>query len=98
MNLDHLVGCQESVADALFQGVGVHGLTEVGGVGDISRLLRRRGQTYLGRRVKVFQDLAPSRVVGCAAAVALVDHDQIEKSRRELAVDFWSSAGPVIAW
>ena len=39
MHLDDLVGGEETVLDALFQGVRVNGLTEVMDVGDVSGLL-----------------------------------------------------------
>ena len=36
---------------------------------------------------EVVEDLAPGRILGGAAAVALVDHDQVEEVGRELSVD-----------
>ena len=59
VDLDHLVGCEETVADALLQGVGVDRLAEVGDVGDVLCFFRRRGEAYLGGRGEVLQNLAP---------------------------------------
>ena len=86
MDPDHLVGSEEAVADALLQGVGEDRLSEVGDVGDVLRLLRRGGEADLGCGGEVLEDLAPRRIVGGTAPVAFVDHDQIEKRRRELPV------------
>ena len=47
--------------------------------------LRRGGQADLRGRGEVVEDLAPGGVLGRAAAVALVDHDQVEEAGRELA-------------
>ena len=88
MNLDHLVGSQEAVADALLQGVGEHRLPEVGDVGGVPRLLRRGGEADLGRGGEVLKDLAPGRIVRRAAPMALVDHDQVEEAGREPAIGF----------
>ena len=49
--------------------------------------LRRRGQADLRCRGKVVEHLAPSGIIGGAAAVALVDDDQVEEVGRELLVD-----------
>ena len=86
MDLDHLVGREETVADALLQGIGEDRLPEIGDVGDILRLLRRGGEADLGRGGEVLEDLAPRRIVGGTAPVAFVDHDQIEEPPRELPV------------
>jgi hypothetical protein len=58
---------------------------EVVDVGDVLGFLGRGGQADLGGAVEVVQDLAPGRVFGGAAAVALVDDDQVEEVGRELA-------------
>jgi hypothetical protein len=50
MDLDHLVGRQEAVADALLQGIGEYRIAEIGDVGDVLCFLRRRGQTDLSGR------------------------------------------------
>ena len=85
MDLDHLVGREEAVADALLQRVGVNRVAEIGDVGDVLGLLRRGGQADLRGRGEVFEDFPPGRILGRAAAMALVDHDQVEESGRELA-------------
>jgi hypothetical protein len=40
VDLHHLVGREEAVADALLEGVGEHRLAEIGDVGDVFGLLR----------------------------------------------------------
>ena len=85
MDLDDLVGREEAVLDALLQRVGVDGLAEVVDVGDVLRLLGRGGQADLGGGGEVFEDLAPGGILGGAAAVALVDDDEVEEAGRELA-------------
>ena len=47
--------------------------------------LRRGGQADLRGAGKVVEDLAPGGVLGRAAAVALVDDDEVEEAGRELA-------------
>ena len=85
MDLHHLVGRQEAVADALLERIGVNRVAEIGDVGDVLGFLRRRGHADLRRRGEIFEDFPPRRILGRAAAVALVDHDQVEEARRELA-------------
>ena len=85
VDLDDLVGSEEAVVDALLERVGVDRLAEVVDVGDVLGLLRRGGQADLGGGGEVFEDLAPGRILGGAAAVALVDHDEVEETGRELA-------------
>ena len=48
-------------------------------------LLRRGGEADLRGAGEVFEDLAPGRILGGAAAMALVDDDQVEEAGRELA-------------
>ena len=88
VDLDHLVGREEAVANALLQGVGVYGLPEVGDVGHVFCFFRCRGEADLRGRGEVFQYLAPCRIVGGTAPVAFIDHDQIEEAGRKLPVDF----------
>ena len=47
---------------------------------------------------KMVENFAPGRILGGAAAMALVDDDQIEEVRaRTRLYIFWRSSGPVIA-
>ena len=85
MDLDDLVGRQEAVCNALFQGIGIERLSEVVDVGNVTGFLGCGRQADLGGRGKVFQDLSPGRILGGAAPVALVDHDQVEEARGEFA-------------
>ena len=82
-----LVRGEEAVGDALPERVGVDRVAEVLDVGDVLRLLGRGGQADLRGGREVFEDLAPRGIVGGAAAVALVDDDQVEEVGRELLVD-----------
>ena len=84
---DDLVGRQIAVLDALLQAVGVDRLAKVVGVGNLACFLGRGGQADLRGAVEVAQHLAPGRVLGRAAPVAFVHHDQVEEVRAELLVD-----------
>ena len=83
MDLDHLVRGQEAVLDALLERVGVNRLPEIMNVGDVLGFLRRRRESDLGSGGEVFENLAPGRIVGGAAAVTLVDDDQVKEAGRE---------------
>ena len=81
MDLDNFVRRQEAVLNALLEGVGINGLPEVIDVRNIFRFLGRGGEPDLGCAGEVFEYFPPGCVFGRAAAVALVDNNQIEKSR-----------------
>ncbi|MCY1298487.1 hypothetical protein D9M70_479770 [compost metagenome] len=83
----YLVGGEEAVLDALLEGVAVHRLTEVGDAGNLSGFLRRGGKADMGGVGEVVENLAPGGVLGGAAAVTFVDHDQVEEVAGELLVD-----------
>ena len=83
----HLVGREKTVVDPLPERVGVDRVAEVVDVGNLLGLLGRGGQADLGGGREVFENLAPGRVGGGAAAMALVDDDQIEEVGAELLVD-----------
>ena len=87
MNLDDLVGSQETVADALLEGVGVNRLAEVMDVGDVFGFLGRCGEADLCRRREVIQDFPPCRILCRTAAMALVDDDEVEECGREFPED-----------
>ena len=53
-------------------------------VGDVFRLLRRGGEADLGGGGEVFENLAPGGILGRAAAVALVDDDEVEEVRARI--------------
>ncbi len=52
-------------------------------VGNVFGFLGRGREADLGSAGEVFEDFPPGRIVGGAAAVALVDDDQVEEARRE---------------
>ena len=81
VNLDHLVRREEAVMDALLQRIGVDRFAEVVDVRDVPGLLGRRRHADLRGRREVFEDLAPGGILRRAAAMALVDDDQIEEVR-----------------
>ena len=87
VDLHHLVGREEAVADALLERIGVNRLAEIGDVGNVFGFLGCRGHADLRRLREIVEDFAPGRILGRAAAVALVDHDQVEELTRELAVN-----------
>src|SRR5690606_984950 len=76
---DDFVGCEKPVLNALLERVGVDRIAEIVGVGNVLGFLGRGGEADLGGGGKVFEDLAPGGVVGRAAAVALVHHDEVEE-------------------
>ena len=85
MDLDDLVGGEKAVGDALPQGVRVDGLTEVMDVRDVCGLLGGGREADLRGRREVLKNLPPGGILGGTAAMALVDHDEIEEARRQLA-------------
>src|SRR5262249_23736219 len=94
MHLDDLVWGQETVADALLERRGGDRCAKVVDVGNVGGFSGRGGQADLRRCSKIIQNFSPGRILSGAAAVALVDHDQIKKAWGELAKEllplFWS--------
>ena len=90
MDLDDLVGREESFLDALLERVGVDRLAEVVDVRDVLGFLGRGGQADLRGGGEVVEDLAPGRVGRGAAAVAFVDDDQVDRGHAGTCV----SSGP----
>src|ERR1019366_6005970 len=84
VNLDDFVRRQEAILNALLQGIGVSRLPEIMDVGDVGGFLRCRREADLRGGGEVFEDLAPGRILGSAATVALVNDDQVEEARRKL--------------
>ena len=82
-----LYGARKPSSMPCLQRVGVDRVAEVLDVRDVLGFLRRGGQADLRGRREVVEDLAPGGVVGGAAAMALVDDDQVEEVGRELLVD-----------
>ena len=79
----HAVGREEAVVDALPQAVGVDRVAEVA-VGVAVVLAQRRGRhAELVGRLEVLEDLAPVALVAGAAAMALVDDDEVEEVARD---------------
>ena len=81
------IGGQEPVVDALAQAVLVDGLAEVGVAVPTLVAHRGRGHAELIGRFEVLQDLAPGAVRAGAAAMALIDDDQVEEVARIGAVE-----------
>ena len=81
------VGGEEPVVDALAQAVGVDGVPEV--VVGVAVLFAQRSRRHaeLVGGLEVVEDLPPVAVVACAAAMALVDDDEVEEVARVLAVE-----------
>ena len=82
---DDLVRGEEPVVDALLQRVGVDRVAEVLDVGDVLGFLGRCGEADLRGGGEVFEHLAPGRIIGRTAAVALVDDDEVEEVRARTA-------------
>ena len=72
---------QEAVVDALAQRIHKHRVAEVGIGIDVVAALGCRGQAELHRGCEVFQDAAPVAFIIGAAAMALVNDDEIKKIR-----------------
>ena len=85
MDLDHLVGRQKTVADALLQRVGVNRLAEIIDIGGVVVSLGVAVMPICVADGEMLQDFAPGRILGGAAAMAFVDDDQVEEAGRELA-------------
>jgi len=84
---DDFVGREEAIGNALPEGVGVDRVAEILDIGNLPGLLGGGGQANLGGGGKIFQDLAPGRITGGAASVALVHDNEIKKVGRKLLVD-----------
>ena len=84
-NLLHLERRQEAVVDALLERVDVDRLAEIGVGVHVVLALGRGGQAELHGGGEVVQDAAPVALVVGAAAMALVDDDEVEEVRRILA-------------
>ena len=85
MDFDDLIGGEKAVGDALLQRVSINGRTKVLDVRDVFSLLGGGREADLRGRRKVLKNLPPSGILGGTAAMALVDHDEIEEARRKLA-------------
>ena len=86
VDANHLVGGEETIGNALFERVGVHGFAKIVTVGDRACLLGRGGQAELGGAGKIVKHLAPGRVGGGAAAMTFINDNQIKEIGRKLAV------------
>ena len=84
-DLLHLERRQEAVVDAVLERVDVDRLAEVGVGVDVVLALGRGGQAELHGGREVVEDAAPVAFVVRAAAMALVDDDEVEEVRRILA-------------
>ena len=83
MDLDHFVRSQEAVLDTLPQRVGVNRAPEIMDIGDVLGFLGRGRESDLGGAGEVIENLPPGCIVGGAAAMTLINDDQVKKARRE---------------
>src|SRR5207237_10291458 len=81
----HLEGGQEAVVDAVLEGIDIDRLAEILVGIDVVLALGRGGEAELHRRGEVGEDVAPGAFVVGAAAMALVDDDEVEEVGRILA-------------
>ena len=81
-NLLHLERREEAVVDAFLERVDVDRLAEIGVGVHVVLALGRGGEAELHGGSEVFEDAAPVAFVVCAAAMALVDDDEIEEVGR----------------
>ena len=90
MYLDDFVGREKAVANALLEAVGVDRRAEVVAVRNVFGFLGRCGHADLGGCAEVREDFAPRGIVRCAAAMTLINDDQIKESRAEFFEQFLS--------
>jgi hypothetical protein len=81
----HSEGREEAVVDAFLERVDKHRLAEVGVGVHVVPALGRGGEAELHGGREVFEDAAPVALVVRAAAMALVDDDEVEEVRRVFA-------------
>ena len=77
----------------------VHRVTEVSDTGHLFGFLRCGGEADVGGAGEVVENLVLSRVLGCAASLAFVDHDQVEEVAGERLVGvhlFFSAADGLV--
>src|SRR6185437_7023758 len=84
VNFDNFVRSKESVLNTLFQRVGVNRRAEIVDVGNVFCFLGRGGEADLGGAREVIENLTPCGISGCAAAMALVNNDEIKEVAGEL--------------
>ena len=84
-DLLHLERRQEAVVDAFLERVDVDRLAEIGVSVHVVLALRRGGEAELHGGGEVIQDAAPVALVVGAAAMTLVNDDEVEEVRRILA-------------
>ena len=84
-DLLHLERRQEAVVDAFLQRIDVNRLAEIGVGVHVVAALGRRGQAELHGGREIFENAAPVALIVGAAAMALVDDDEIEEVRRVVA-------------
>ncbi len=80
------VRSQEAIRDAFAQAVRVDRIAEVPVCVPVVRTQRRRGHAKLNGGLKVLEDLAPVALLASAAAVTLVDNDEVEEVAWKLAI------------
>jgi hypothetical protein len=85
------IGSEKAIFNALAKAVGVDGIAEVKVGVAILVAQRSGGHAKLEGGLKVLENFAPGRTVFCAAAMALVDNDEVE----EIGGEFFVEAGPV---
>src|SRR5690242_10730349 len=82
-----MIGCQETVVDALAEAVGVDGIAEVAVGIDIVITLGGCGHTKLIGGLEVIQYLTPVAVIGCTTAMAFIDDHQVKEVGGILAIE-----------
>ena len=80
-----LYGARKPSCDALLERVGVNRIAEIMDVGNVLGFFGRGGEADLGGGGEVFENLPPGGIVGGAAAVTLVNDDEVKEAGREFA-------------
>ena len=81
---DNTIRSKVTVVDALFQSVGVDGISKVVDIGNFLGFFWCCRKTYLRCGREVFQNLTPLAISFCTATVTLIHHNQIEERGAEL--------------
>ena len=81
---DNTIRSEVAIVDALFQSVGVDGISKVVDIGNFLGFFWCCRKTYLRCGREVFQNLTPLAISFCTATVTLIHHNQIEERGAEL--------------
>ena len=82
-----MVGCQETIVNALAEAVRVDGVAEKAVSIDVVNALRSSSHAKLIGRFEVIKNFTPVTVIGCTAAMAFIDDHQVKEVGSILAIE-----------